>query len=107
MTKVRFRLKKGDTVKVLAGRDRGKTGKIIKVYPKKRRVTVEGLNLLTRFQRPRRSGEKGQRVRLPAPLPASRVMLVCANCGKPTRIGVRFEESGRKVRICKKCGKDT
>lgn len=98
-----FKLKKGDTVKVLAGRDRGKTGKIIKVDPKAAKATVEGLNLLSRHQRPKRTGQKGQKVQVPMPLPAGRLMLVCPNCGKPTRIGYQTSEKGGKQRSCKKC----
>lgn len=99
----KFKLKKGDEVKVLAGKDKGKTGKIIKVYPQTAQVTVEGVNLFTRHQRPKRSRQKGQKVSVPMPLPASRLMLVCPNCGKPSRIGYQISEQGEKKRRCKKC----
>lgn len=100
------RLKKGDNVKVLSGKDRGKTGKIISVNPQDAKITVEGLNLLTRHQRPKKSGQKGQKVRLPAALAASRLMIICSHCNKPTRIGSHVNEKGVKMRSCKKCGKD-
>lgn len=98
-----MRIKKGDTVKIRSGRDRRKTGKVIRVVRDRGAVVVEGLNLLVKHLRPRRQGEKGQRVQFPAPLPASRVLLVCPKCGKPTRVGVRLLTNGRKERECKKC----
>ena len=100
-----LRLKKGDNVKVLAGKDRGKTGKVITIDPKAAKITVEGINLLTRHQRPKKSGQKGQKVRLPAAMPSSRLMIICSHCNKPTRIGSHVDEKGIKLRICKKCGK--
>lgn len=99
----KFKLKKGDQVKVLAGKDKGKTGKIIKVHPQTAQATVEGVNLLTRHERPKRSRQKGQKILVPMPLPGSRLMLVCPNCGKPTRVGYKTAEQGGKKRFCKKC----
>lgn len=96
-------LKKGDTVKIRSGRDRGKSGKIMRVLHDRGAVVVEGANLLMKHLRPRRQGEKGQRVQFPAPLPSSRVSLVCPKCGKPTRIGAKVLTDGRKERECKKC----
>lgn len=96
-------LKKGDTVVVLAGRDRGKRGKIVNVDRKRFRLTVEGVNLRVRHQRARRQGQKGQKVTLPYPLHPAKVMLICPNCGKPTRIGHLLNEAGSKLRTCKKC----
>lgn len=98
-----MRIKKGDIVKIRSGRDRGKTGKVIRVIADRAMIAVEGVNLLVKHLRPRRQGEKGQRVQFPAPLPTSRAMLVCPKCGKPTRIGVRLLTDGRKERECKKC----
>lgn len=97
-------IKKGDDVKVLSGKDRGKTGKVLKVLPKNERLIVEGLNIHVRFQRPKRSGEKGQRMELPSPMHISKVMLICPHCGKPTRIGHEVSEKG-SFRKCIKCGK--
>ena len=95
-------IRKGDNVKVLGGRDRGKTGTVIKVFPDDSLVTVEGLNLMKKRVRPKKSGEKGQIVSVARPLPASRVAIVCKNCGRATRIGSRAEGETR-VRYCKKC----
>ncbi len=97
-----MKIKKGDTVKVLTGKDRGKTGKVIKVYPKKGKVTVEGVNVYKKHTRPRRRGEKGEIVSVVRPMDASNVILVCPKCNKPTRSGCRFE-GNKKVRYCKKC----
>jgi large subunit ribosomal protein L24 len=98
-----MRIRKGDVVKIRSGRDRRKTGKVIRVVLDAEKVVVEGVNLLVKHLRPRRQGERGQRVQFPAPLPASRVMLVCPKCGKPTRVGARLLTDGRKERECKKC----
>ncbi|MFH1098341.1 MAG: 50S ribosomal protein L24 [Candidatus Uhrbacteria bacterium] len=98
-----MRIKKGDTVKILVGRDRGKTGKIIRIVSDRGAVVVEGANLLVKHLRPRRANEGGQRVQFPAPIPASRAMLVCPKCGKPTRVGALVLEDGKKQRRCMKC----
>lgn len=97
-----MKLKKGDNVKVMAGKDRGKTGTIVRAYPDEERITVEGLNIVRKRSKPRRQGEKGQIVEVSRPMTASKVMLVCPNCKEPTRVGGRIEGS-RKVRYCKKC----
>ncbi|HLC90101.1 MAG TPA: 50S ribosomal protein L24 [Patescibacteria group bacterium] len=96
-------IKKGDKVKILAGKDQGKIGKILQVFPKRQRVSVEGINLLYKNLRPRKQGEKGQRIQFPAPLTISNVALVCPKCGKLTRVGYKILENKNKVRICKKC----
>jgi len=97
-------IKKGDEVKVLAGKDKGKTGKVLDVFPKDRRVVAEGLNVHVRFSRPKKRGEKGQRMEVPAPMDVSKLILVCPLCGKPTRVGKEVTDSGT-YRKCKKCGK--
>lgn len=97
-------IRKGDTVRVLTGKDRTKTGKVLEVMPKKQRVVVEGLNIHVRFSKPKRQGEKGQRLELPAGLSLSKVMLICPSCGKPTRVGHEVTPQGI-LRKCKKCGK--
>jgi large subunit ribosomal protein L24 len=86
-------IKKGDTVKVLAGKEKGRSGKVLEVFPKENRLAV-------RFSRPKRRGEKGQRLELPGPMNVSKVMLICPNCGKPTRVA---HDGG--LRKCKKCGR--
>ncbi|MCD6471394.1 50S ribosomal protein L24 [bacterium] len=98
-----MKIKKGDTVEIIKGKDKGRRGRVLKVFPKKNKLIVEGLNLLYRHTRPRREGEKGQRVQFSAPINISNVMLVCPKCHKKTRIGFRILNDGRKVRQCKKC----
>ena len=99
---VKLRVKTGDTVRVLRGRDRGKKGKIMAVFPREGRVLVEGLNMIYRHVRPRRAGEKGQRVEVASPLRVNNVQLVCPNCKKGTRVGSR-REGDTRVRVCKHC----
>lgn len=100
-------IKKNDKVKILAGKDRGKTGKVLQVLPKENKVSIEGLNLLIKHLRPRREGEQGQRIEFPAFINISNVALVCPKCGKVTRVGHKvIKAEGKKdvkVRICKKC----
>ncbi|RJQ29571.1 50S ribosomal protein L24 [Candidatus Parcubacteria bacterium] len=95
-------IKKGDQVKVLSGKDRGKTGKVLHVFEDERRLTVEGSNLYKKRVRPKRSGQKGEVVLVSRPFSASKVMLVCDSCKKPTRTGNRFD-GDVKVRYCKRC----
>ena len=97
-----MKIKKGDTVKIITGKDRGKTGKILKVLPKKRKILIEGLNLYKKHVRPKREGDKGQTVLVPRPINTSNVMLVCSSCNKTTKAGFHFENE-TKIRICKKC----
>lgn len=96
------KIKTGDTVKILLGKDRGKTGKVMAVLPEQRRVLVEGVNMVKKHVRPRRSGEKGQRVSVAAPLHISNVQVVCPACKKSSRVGIK-REAGARQRICKKC----
>jgi large subunit ribosomal protein L24 len=98
-----MRIHKGDTIKVLAGKDRGKRGKVLQVLTSTGRVVVEGVNQLKKNVRPRREGEKGQIVEFNAPLHASNVQLVCPKCSKPTRIGYVRETGGKKLRCCRHC----
>jgi len=95
-------IKKGDHVKILSGKDRGKTGTVSHVDPEENRITVDGLNVFKKHSRPKRQGQKGEMVLVPRPLPAGRVMLLCSNCKNPTRVGFRMD-GPRKVRYCKKC----
>lgn len=100
-----MKIKKNDIVKMLAGKDHGKTGKVVKVYPGEEKVVVEGLNLMKKHMRARREGEQGQRVELPRKVTSSDVMLVCPKCSKATRVGYKISEDKniKKARICKKC----
>lgn len=99
-----MKIKKGDTVKILSGKDRGKIAKVMQVFPVRGRLIVEGANMRKRHRRSRRQGKKGDIVLIPAPLSVSAVQLRCPSCGKPTRVGYRVD-AGIKVRVCKKCGK--
>jgi len=97
-----MKIKKNDQVKIALGKDRGKTGKVLRVFPTEDKVIVEGLILIKKHMRPRREGEKGQRVEIPGKINASNVMVVCPKCGKTTRIGSKLV-GDKKVRVCKKC----
>lgn len=99
-----MKIKKGDTVKVISGKDKGKTGKVLQVLPKLNRVSVEGVNVLTKHLRSGKRGVAGQKIEFPSPIHVSNVMLVCPQCGKRARAGSRQEsESGARVRTCKRC----
>ena len=97
-----MRIKKGDKVLIIKGKDRGKSGVITNVLPKSDKVIIEGLNLIKKQVRPRKQGEKGQIVHIPRPIIIPNIMLVCKSCGKPTRIGYG-KEGKRKFRVCKQC----
>ena len=99
-------VKKGDRVKVIAGKDKGKEGEIIRALPKKDRVVVEKVNVVKKAQRPTQANPQGGIMSVEAPISVSNVMLVCPSCKAATRTGHRFKEDGTKVRVCKKCGKD-
>lgn len=99
-----MKVKKGDNVIILAGKEKGKQGKIIRVLPAVGKVVVEGLQIRIRHARPRKEGEKGQILTMPSPIPVSNVMLVCAKCNQPTRLASRFTSPNVKTRVCKKCG---
>lgn len=97
------KVRKNDTVQVLAGRERGKQGKISRVLPKEQRVVIDGVNIRKRHTKPRRQGEQGGIIEFPAPLHISNVAVVCAKCGRATRVGFRELADGTKVRYCKRC----
>ena len=101
-----LKLKKGDRVQVLQGKDRGKTGDITRVLPAKNKVIVDGINVAKKHQKPTRSTMQGGIIDKEMPMPVSNVAIVCPSCGKPTRVGYRFEPDGTKVRICRKCEGD-
>lgn len=98
----KIKIRRGDTVKVLRGKDRGKTGKVMRVLPLAGRVIVEGVQLVTKHTRPRRQGEKSQRVQVAAALPVANVQVVCSKCQKPTRVKITIQDD-RRVRVCKHC----
>lgn len=97
-----MKIKKGDTVIVTTGKDRGKKGKVAKLFPSKNAVLVEGINLYKRHLKKREEGKPAGIVELPRPLVTAKVALVCPSCGKPTRVGYLLTR-GQKVRICRKC----
>ncbi len=96
-------VKSGDSVVILSGKDKGKTGKVLAVSPKEGKVIVEGCNIVTKHVKPRRQGEAGGIVKAEGALYASKVQLVCPKCNKGVRVGAKIED-GKKVRICKHCG---
>jgi large subunit ribosomal protein L24 len=97
-----MRIKKGDNVKILSGKDRGKSGKVIRVYPITERVIVENINLVKKHKKSRQSNEQSERITMPAPISLSNVLLICPKCSKITRTGVKTV-ADKKVRVCKKC----
>ena len=96
-------IRKDDKVVVLSGKDKGKQGKILTADPKAEKVIVEGVNVATKHQKPRKQGEEGGIIKVETPIYAAKVQLVCPKCGKPTRVGHKIAD-GKKVRVCKKCG---
>ncbi len=103
------RIKKGDTVKVIAGKDKDVEGQVLRVLPKDNRVVVERVNVVKKHQKPVQAGNQQTQagiIEFEAPLHASNVMLVCTQCHQKTRVGFRINEEGRKVRVCKQCKQD-
>ena len=105
MAQNKMTIRKGDTVKVITGKDRGKTGKVLRSVPEKSRVVVEKVNMAKKAMRPTQANPQGGISSIEAPLHASNVMLVCPHCKQATRVGHRIED-GKKHRVCKKCNKD-
>lgn len=99
-----MRIKKEDTVRVIAGNDRGKTGKVLVVFPEKRRIIVEGVNMIKRHTRPSSKNRKGGIVVKEASIDVSNVMYSCHRCDALSKLGSRRLEDDKRVRICKKCG---
>ena len=98
-----MKIKTGDKIVVITGKDRTKTGKVLKVFPSTGRLVVEGVNLRKRRERPRSAGKPGQVVESPAPFPVAKVMLWCSDCAAGRRIGHKVEGK-KKLRVCRKCG---
>ena len=97
-------VRRGDTVGVIAGRERGKRGKVLRVLMDKGRVLVEHVNMVKKHQRPTQKLRQGGIIEREGPLALSNVLLVCARCDKPARTGMKILADGRKVRTCKRCG---
>ena len=98
-----MKIRKNDTVLVIAGKDKGKKGKVRFAYPKKERILVEGINFIKKHSKARGQMRQAGIIDLEAPINVSNVMLFCDKCNHPVRIGYRFLEDGRKVRICRSC----
>ncbi len=96
-------VKSGDRVKIIAGKDKGKEGRVLRAFPEKQRVIVEHANIVKKHQRPTNKRPQGGIIELEAPIHVSNVMLLCPSCSQPTRVGVTRED-GVRIRTCKKCG---
>ncbi len=103
MDKVKIQIKKDDKVKIVAGKDNGKIGRVLKVINKKNRVIVENINMVKSHQKPNMQNRQGGIVDKEAPIHSSNVMLMCGNCVSPVRVKIQQLEDGKKVRICRKC----
>jgi large subunit ribosomal protein L24 len=99
-----LKIRKGDRVRVLTGKDRGKEGEVMRALPREGRVIVDGVNVARKSQRPTRTTQQGGIIDKDMPIQVSNVALVCPSCGKATRVGFKVDASGGKVRVCKKCG---
>lgn len=98
-----MRIKKGDTVKILSGNDKGKTGEVLEVIPKTSKIVVKGVNIRKKHVKPRKQGEEGGIIQVECAIHSAKANVVCTKCGKATKIGYSMEKE-QKVRICKKCG---
>jgi len=103
MAVTKLHVKKDDMVMIVAGKDKGKSGKVLRVLPEKERVLVENLNLIKRHTRPSQANSEGGIIEREAPIAISNVQLLCQGCNKPARTGIKVLENGNKVRFCKKC----
>lgn len=100
-----MKIHKGDQVLIISGKDKGKKGKALKIFPEGKNALVEGVNLRKKHQKPKKAGEKGQTISRPGPIDISNLKLICSKCGKAVRVGYKITE-GKKYRICKKCGQE-
>ncbi len=101
--KKKYHIKKNDTVMVTAGKEKGKTGKVLRILPKKDRAVVEKVNFIKRHTRPGPHSRQGGIIEKESPIHISNLMVVCGKCTDPTRVGRRILEDGNRVRYCKKC----
>jgi large subunit ribosomal protein L24 len=101
-----LRIRKGDRIRVLTGKDRGKEGDVSRALPAEGKLIVDGINVAKKHQKATRATMQGGIIDKDMPIPVANVALLCPTCGEPTRVGYRFEDDGIKVRVCKKCGGD-
>jgi len=105
-----MKIKKGDTILVTAGKDKGKKAKVLKALPKDGKLLIESVNIIKKHQKARKQGEKGEIIKKPAPIDASNVKIVCPKCSKASRVGYIVSENSKKKetksRICKKCNQE-
>ena len=99
-----IKIRKGERVRVLSGKARGKEGEVMRAIPATGKVIVDGVNIAKKHQRPTQATQQGGIIDKDMPIQVSNVALVCPSCGKPTRVGFKVDASGGKVRVCKKCG---
>lgn len=97
-----MKIRKGDNVLIIAGKDKGKKAKVLRSFPSKGLILVEGVNIKKTHKKPKKQGEKGQIVEVSFPMQISKTQIICSKCGKPTRVGYKIDVDS-KVRICKKC----
>ncbi len=100
-----MKIKKGDTILITSGKDRGKKAKVLEVFPKEKRIIAEGANIRKKHVKPKKTGEKGQIVQIPGPIDISNVKFICSKCGKAIKVGYKVVQK-KKFRICKKCGQE-
>ena len=98
-----MKIKKGDTVQVLSGNDKGKTGEVLEIIPKLQKVIVKGVNIRKKHVKPRKQGDEGGIISVECSIHSSKVNVVCPKCNKATRVGM-IKEGKEKIRVCKKCG---
>ncbi len=98
-----MKIKKGDTVQVLSGNDKGKSGEVLEIIPKQEKVIVKGVNIRKKHVKPKKQGDEGGIIAVECGIHTSKVNVVCPKCNKPARIGYKMEKD-EKVRVCKKCG---
>ncbi len=103
MPQGKMRIRTGDRVQIVVGKDKGKVGNVLRSLPRENRVIIEGLNMVSKHQRASRQMMQGGIIEQPSPVHVSNVKLVCRNCDRPVRTGSRTLSSGRKVRYCKNC----
>ena len=99
-----LKIKKGDTVVVISGKDRGKQGKVVRTEAENAKIVVEGVNMATMHKKPRKQGNQGGIVKTELPIYACKVMAVCPKCKEPTRVAMKVDDKGEKTRVCRHCG---